>query len=180
MGLQHGSYCLGCCWFLMGLLFFGGIMNLFWIIGLAGYILLEKTVPMGSWIGRIVGVGISAWGALMLVTTTLTLAAPNDYRFETADVQATEPGKTTILVRLVHIADKKPVDGAVILEAKTDMGPSGMAEMSGKVTQFATDQSVLYGFRAETGMAGKWDLILTARVQGDAGPITGKVSYDAE
>src|SRR5207248_8534074 len=35
MGLVHGSYCLGCCWFLMALLFFGGIMNLFWIVGLA-------------------------------------------------------------------------------------------------------------------------------------------------
>ena len=28
MGLGHGAYCLGCCWFLMSLLFFGGIMNL--------------------------------------------------------------------------------------------------------------------------------------------------------
>src|SRR5271169_6777532 len=27
MGVHHGVYCLGCCWFLMGLLFFGGIMN---------------------------------------------------------------------------------------------------------------------------------------------------------
>jgi predicted metal-binding membrane protein len=35
MGLEHGIYCLGCCWFLMALLFFGGIMNLFWIAGLA-------------------------------------------------------------------------------------------------------------------------------------------------
>ena len=43
MGLEHGSFCLGCCWFLMGLLFFGGIMNLFWIIGLAAFVLLEKT-----------------------------------------------------------------------------------------------------------------------------------------
>ena len=60
MGLEHGSFCLGCCWFLMGLLFFGGIMNLFWIAGLAAFVLLEKTVPMGSWIGRIVGVGVAA------------------------------------------------------------------------------------------------------------------------
>jgi predicted metal-binding membrane protein len=37
MGLEHGSYCLGCCWFLIGLLFFGGIMNLFWIAGLAAF-----------------------------------------------------------------------------------------------------------------------------------------------
>ena len=28
MGLEHGAYCVGCCWFLMGLLFVGGVMNL--------------------------------------------------------------------------------------------------------------------------------------------------------
>ena len=28
MGMGHGAFCLGCCWFLMALLFFGGIMNL--------------------------------------------------------------------------------------------------------------------------------------------------------
>jgi len=42
MGLQHGVYCLGCCWGLMAILFFGGIMNLYWIIGLAVLVLLEK------------------------------------------------------------------------------------------------------------------------------------------
>jgi predicted metal-binding membrane protein len=180
MGLQHGGYCLGCCWFLMGLLFFGGVMNLFWIIGLAGYILLEKSIPIGSWIGRIAGVGIAAWGVLMLVTMTLTIAAPNDYRFETVEVRATEPGKTTVLVRLIHLPNKKPIAGAVVLDAKTDMGPSGMAAMSGKVTQSTPDPSGLYGFLAETSMAGKWELILTAKVQGEAGQITGKLSYDAK
>ena len=146
MGLEHGSHCLGCCWFLMGLLFFGGIMNLFWIIGLAGFVLLEKTVPMGSWIGRIVGIGVAVWGALMLVTTTLTIAAPSDYRFEAVEVQASGPGTTTVAVRLVHIQDKKPVEGTVILESKTDMGPSGMGEMSGKVTATPSDQPGLYRF----------------------------------
>jgi hypothetical protein len=180
MGLEHGSYCLGCCWFLMWLLFFGGIMNLFWIIGLAGFVLLEKTVPMGSWIGRIVGIGVAVWGALMLVTTTLTIAAPSDYRFEAVEVQASGPGTTTVAVRLVHIQDKKPVEGAVILESKTDMGPSGMGEMSGKVTATPSDQPGLYRFLIETGMAGKWELILTAKVQGEAGPVTGKITYDAK
>jgi predicted metal-binding membrane protein len=68
MGLEHGAYCLGCCWFLMGLLFFGGIMNLFWIAGLALFILLEKTLPMGHWFARIAGVCFAAWGALMIVS----------------------------------------------------------------------------------------------------------------
>jgi predicted metal-binding membrane protein len=66
MGLEHGTYCLGCCWFLMGLLFFGGIMNLFWIAGLAGFVLLEKTIPMGHWIGRIAGIILAVSGILML------------------------------------------------------------------------------------------------------------------
>jgi predicted metal-binding membrane protein len=42
MGLEHGSYCLGCCWFLMGLLFIGGIMNLIWIVAIAIYVAFEK------------------------------------------------------------------------------------------------------------------------------------------
>jgi len=68
MGLEHGAFCLGCCWFLMALLFFGGIMNLFWIAGLAGFVLLEKTIPMGHWIGRIAGIGFAAWGLLLLAS----------------------------------------------------------------------------------------------------------------
>lgn len=67
MGLEHGTYCLGCCWFLMGLLFFGGIMNLFWIAGLAAFVLLEKTIPLGHWVGRIIGIAAVAGGVLMLV-----------------------------------------------------------------------------------------------------------------
>jgi predicted metal-binding membrane protein len=66
MGLEHGVYCLGCCWFLMGLLFFGGIMNLFWIAGLAAYVLLEKTAPLGDWLGRIAGIAAGVGGVLML------------------------------------------------------------------------------------------------------------------
>jgi predicted metal-binding membrane protein len=179
MGLEHGSYCLGCCWFLMGLLFFGGIMNLFWIIGLAVFILLEKTIPVGSWIGRIVGFGVAAWGAVMLITTALTVAAPNDYRFEAAEVEASGPGKTTLVVRLVHRQDREPVHGAVIIEAKTDMGPSSMAQMAGTVMPVTSEQPGLYHFLIETGMPGKWELVLTAKVQGEVGPITGKITYDA-
>jgi hypothetical protein len=155
-------------------------MNLFWIIGLAGFILLEKTVPMGSRIGRTVGVGVAAWGLLLLATTTLTVAAPTDYRFEGVEIQPSVPGKTMVTVRLLHVRDKKPVEGAVILESKTDMGPSGMGEMSGKVTATTSDQPGLYRFLIETGMAGKWELILTAKVQGEADPVTGKITYDAK
>ena len=57
MGVEHGAFCLGCCWFLMALLFVGGIMNLYWIIGLTLYVLLEKLIPTKSSInvGKISG-----------------------------------------------------------------------------------------------------------------------------
>jgi len=55
MGIEHGTYCVGCCWFLMGLLFFGGVMNLYWIIGLAIFILIEKIIPAGHWFSYSVG-----------------------------------------------------------------------------------------------------------------------------
>ncbi|UIJ73437.1 DUF2182 domain-containing protein [Aurantimonas sp. HBX-1] len=48
MGVKHGAYCLGCCWALMALLFVGGIMNVYWIAGLAIVVLLEKLLPRGD------------------------------------------------------------------------------------------------------------------------------------
>lgn len=62
MGCEHGVYCLGCCWVLMGLLFYGGVMNLAWIGGLAVYVLIEKLAPMGGMIGRYTGGFLIAWG----------------------------------------------------------------------------------------------------------------------
>jgi predicted metal-binding membrane protein len=67
MGLDAGVWCLGCCWFLMILLFFGGVMNLWWIGGLALYVLLEKLLPIGHWLSYAAGVGLAAWGAFLLV-----------------------------------------------------------------------------------------------------------------
>ncbi len=65
-GLLHGASCVGCCWFLMGLMFFGGVMNLYWIAGLAVLVLFEKTVPAGHWLGYATGVALLVWGAGML------------------------------------------------------------------------------------------------------------------
>ena len=68
MGLEHGAYCVGCCWFLMALLLVGGVMNLYWIIGLAAYVLIEKIFPTGERISQIVGIVLAAWGVSWLVS----------------------------------------------------------------------------------------------------------------
>lgn len=67
MGIEHGAYCLGCCWFLMALLFAGGVMNLYWIVGLAIYVFMEKLLPFGERIGKMTGAVLLAWGMSILV-----------------------------------------------------------------------------------------------------------------
>ena len=63
MGLSHGFYCLGCCWVLMGLLFYGGVMELRWIVGLALYVAAEKLIPAGNRLSRFTGILLIGWGA---------------------------------------------------------------------------------------------------------------------
>ena len=67
MGVEHGAFCFGCCWFLMALLFYGGVMNLYWIAGLALYVLVEKLAPYGEALSRLVGVGLVLWGGGLLL-----------------------------------------------------------------------------------------------------------------
>lgn len=61
MGLHHGTFCIGCCWALMGLLFVLGVMNLWWIALVAALVLLEKVVPSTT-LTRVVGAGLTVWG----------------------------------------------------------------------------------------------------------------------
>ena len=68
MGLEHGAYCLGCCWALMLLLFAGGVMNLRVIAALTTLVLLEKAVPLG-------GLGGKIGGGLMILVGVWTLGA---------------------------------------------------------------------------------------------------------
>jgi len=68
LGLRHGMFCAGCCIFLMSLLFVGGIMNLYWIVGLAIYILLEKILPYGRWVGHLAGAALLIGGVVQLVS----------------------------------------------------------------------------------------------------------------
>jgi predicted metal-binding membrane protein len=66
MGVEHGVFCVGCCWFLMLLLFFGGVMNLYWVGGLALFVLIEKVVPAGHWLSYATGLILVAGGVAFL------------------------------------------------------------------------------------------------------------------
>ena len=78
MGLSHGLYCLGCCWVLMGLLFYGGVMELRWIVGLALYVAAEKLIPAGTWLSRFTGILLIGWGSWTVSRTRLMF--PPDFQ----------------------------------------------------------------------------------------------------
>jgi predicted metal-binding membrane protein len=70
MGLRHGAYCLGCCWFLMLLLFVTGVMNLVWVVGIALYVACEKLLPLDQRLSRAAGVVLIVAGAVVLARAT--------------------------------------------------------------------------------------------------------------
>ena len=67
MGAHHGLFCLGCCWALMALLFVGGVMNLFWITGLALYVLIEKIIIKARWLDKIMGLTLIVFGIFLFL-----------------------------------------------------------------------------------------------------------------
>lgn len=69
LGLEHGLYCVGCCWVLMGLLFVVGVMNLVWVAAIAAFVLIEKLVPYGETTAKVGG------AVLLLAAAYLALTA---------------------------------------------------------------------------------------------------------
>lgn len=67
MGMRHGTFCVGCCWLLMTLLFVLGVMNLLWIAILAAVVMIEKLSRHGRTAARVFGLATASWGIYLLV-----------------------------------------------------------------------------------------------------------------
>ena len=70
VGVEHGLYCLGCCWALMALFVGAGAMSLVWAVGIALVVLVEKVRPEGIAFGRIAG-------ALLIAAAVIVFAQPD-------------------------------------------------------------------------------------------------------
>ena len=69
LGVEHGLYCLGCCWALMALFVGVCAMSLVWAVSIALVVLVEKVRPEGVAFGRIAG-------GLLIVAAAIVLAVP--------------------------------------------------------------------------------------------------------
>ena len=68
MGLEHGAWCVGCCWALMAALFALGLMSLAWMLVVATLIAIEKLLPWraaatGTVTAVLLGLGIAVAAA---------------------------------------------------------------------------------------------------------------------
>jgi hypothetical protein len=119
---------------------------------------------------------IAALTALFLTAPLASRAAPADYRFELAGQPEKSGTGTLVKVRLVYVADGKPVPGVEIVEMRLDMGPDGMAAMTAKVKPLPSSEPDVYLFEAQPTMAGNWGLTLSAKAPGEPEAITGSVT----
>ena len=77
MGLEHGAYCLGCCWLLFVILFPLGMMNVAAMAAITLLIFAEKSLPLGPRVAQIAAVALIAYGVfVVLVPGALPMGMP--------------------------------------------------------------------------------------------------------
>ena len=119
-------------------------------------------------------------GIAIIGSATLARADIKDYEFQLVDQAITAGPDKIITVRLINKASGKPVPDAVIFATRLDMAPDGMQEMATKVTPMPGTEPGTYRFKATLSMAGRWQLSLGAKVQGERGTVENKLVLTAQ
>lgn len=119
------------------------------------------------------------------LAATLSLAAPaamagaGDYAFEPVTPQMKKGEDVTLAVRLTNKQTGKPIPDAVIFKTRLDMAPDGMAEMESAVAPLPSREPGVYAFKTDLPMAGRYQMTLSVKVQGEPETVTGKVMVTA-
>jgi hypothetical protein len=119
-------------------------------------------------------------GIAMTGSVTIARADIKDYEFQLVDQAIKAGADKTITVRLVNKTTGKPVPDAVIFATRLDMAPDGMQEMATKIAPMPGGEPGIYKFKATFGMAGRWQLSLGAKVQGETGTVENKLVITAQ
>ncbi len=102
-----------------------------------------------------------------------------DYEFRLLDSTVAVGRDKIVAVQLVNKTTGKPVPDAVIFKTRVDMAPDGMAEMESPVTPLPPQGPGVYAFKTDLPMAGRYQVTLSAKVQGEPESVTGKVIVKA-
>jgi hypothetical protein len=113
------------------------------------------------------------------LVTSAAMAGAGDYTFEPVNAEIKKGDAVTVAVRLINKTTGKPVPDAVIFKTRMDMAPDGMAEMESPVTALPSKEPGVYAFKTDMPMAGRYQVTLSAKVQGEAETVSGKLIVKA-
>ena len=86
MGLEHGAFCLGCCWLLFLIIFPLGMMNIGVLALITILIFAEKVLPLGRHVAYAAGAGLVAYGAVVvLVPAALPITMSDSHMVQMSD-----------------------------------------------------------------------------------------------
>ncbi|WGD56281.1 FixH family protein [Bradyrhizobium sp. CB1650] len=123
----------------------------------------------------------AALAALVGAALTGTAHAEiKNYEFQLTQPTVKAGADRVVTVRLVDKTTGKAVPDAVVFASRLDMAPDGMQEMATKVTPMPASEPGTYRFKATFSMAGRWQLSLGAKVQGETGTVENKLVVTAE
>ena len=122
---------------------------------------------------------VAALAATMTLAGSEAFAAASDYAFEPVNAEMKKGDDVTVAVRLTSKLTGKPVADAVIIRSRVDMAPDGMAEMESPVSPLPAKEPGVYAFKTDLPMAGRYQLSLSAKVQGEPETVVGKVVIKA-
>ena len=119
-------------------------------------------------------------GMAMAQSVAVARVDIKDYKFELVDQTIQAGPDKVITVRLMNTKTGKAVPDAVIFAVRLDMAPDGMQEMATKIAPMPGGEPGTYRFKATFGMAGRWQLSLGAKVQGETGTVENKFVITAQ
>ncbi|MGD3252976.1 FixH family protein, partial [Xanthomonas citri pv. citri] len=108
----------------------------------------------------------AALAATISFAASAAMAGAGDYAFEPVNPEMKKGDDVTLAVRLTNKQTGKPVSDAVIFRTRVDMAPDGLAEMESPVEPLPPKEPGVYAFKTDLPMAGRYQVTLSAKVQG--------------
>ena len=124
-------------------------------------------------------ISTAALAATLSLAASAAMAGAGDYAFEPVTPQMKKGEDVTLAVRLTNKQSGKPIPDAVIFKSRLDMAPDGMAEMESAVAPLPSREPGVYAFKTDLPMAGRYQMTLSVKVQGEPETVTGKVIVTA-
>jgi hypothetical protein len=126
------------------------------------------------------GLWVALTGAALACAATVALADIKNYEFKLVEPTVKTGRDKIIAVKLIDKTTGKAVPDAVIFATRLDMAPDAMQEMVSELTPLPGSEPGTYRFKADFSMAGRWQLSLGAKVQGETGTVDNKLVIRAD